>query len=168
MKRMLGILVLIALLSSVGGAQVTRNLEVFDSVCPSVGAVANKTVGTVFSADDLRREVDRVFTKHGLRVDCAINKKLSLLINFRTVFEDDASIYVYAVDVTGLVENLQTKYLGFLKRVTVWDRSSTYWVRKDSLSKQGILDNVQRGLSPFVDAWKASHPTPTTPTLPAR
>lgn len=168
MKQILVALMLTASLSGVGSAQVARNLQVFEAICPSVGALANKTVGTVFSANDLKQEVDRVLTKHGIPVDCATNKKLALLINFRTVFEDDASIYVYAVDVTGLVENLQTKYLGFLKRVTVWDRSSTYWVRKDSLSKQGILDNVQRGLSPFVDAWKASHPTPYTPTLPAR
>jgi hypothetical protein len=160
MKRILGVLAVTALLSSTGGAQVTRNLEKFEAVCPAVGALANKTVSKVFSADDLKQEVDRVFTKHGVRVDCATNKKLSLLINFRSVFDDDASIFVYAIDVNGMVENLQTKYLGFLKRVTVWDRSSTYWVRRDSLSKQGILDNVQRGLSPFVEAWKSTRPKP--------
>jgi hypothetical protein len=160
MKRILGVLMVTALLSSVGGAQVTRNLAVFDAVCPAVGAVSNKMVSAVFSAADLKQEVDRVFTKHGVRVDCATNKKLSLLINFRSVFEDDASIFVYAVDVTGIVENLQTRYLGFLKRVTVWDRSSTYWVRRDSLSKQGILDNVQRGLSAFVEAWKSTRSKP--------
>jgi hypothetical protein len=62
---------------------------------------------------------------------------------------------------------LQTKYLGYLRRVSVWDRASTYWVRKESLSKQGILDNVQRGLSPFVDAWKATRPKAATPATTA-
>jgi hypothetical protein len=160
MKRILGVLVVTALFSSVGGAQVARNLEAFDSICPAVGAVSNKTLSKTFSAADLKQEVDRVFTKHGVRVDCATNKKLSLLINFRSVFEDDASIIVYAIDVTGMVENLQTKYLGFLKRVTVWDRSSTYWVRKENLAKQGIVDNVQRGLSAFVEAWKSTRSKP--------
>ncbi len=160
MKRILGVLVVTALLCNVGGAQVARNLEAFDSICPAVGAVSNKTLNKIFSAADLKQEVDRIFTKHGVRVDCATNKKLSLQINFRSIFEDDASIIVYAVDVTGMVENLQTKYLGFLKRVTVWDRSNTYWVRKENLSKQGIVDNVQRGLSAFVDAWKSTRPKP--------
>ena len=172
MKRVLkGWLVVAGLMVSQADAQVSRNLEAFEAVCPAVSAVSSKALEKVFNAEDLKREVDRVFTKHQVRVDCQARKRLSLLVSFRTVFEDDfeSSIYVYSLSVTGIVEQLQTKYLGYLRRVSVWDRASTYWVRKDSLSKQGILDNVQRGLSPFVDAWKATRPkvTPTTTTPPA-
>jgi hypothetical protein len=170
MKRVLqGLLMVAGVMVSQADAQVSRNLEAFESVCPAVSAVSSKVLEKVFSAEDLKREVDRVFTKHQVRVDCQARKRLSLLVSFRTVFEDDfeSSIYVYSLNVTGLVEQLQTKYLGYLRRVSVWDRASTYWVRKESLSKQGILDNVQRGLSPFVDAWKATRPKAATPTTTA-